>query len=39
MILGHGEVATKEHLTFFKGYFTDLIATVKAAADGGLSRG
>jgi cyclase len=36
MILGHGEVATKEHLTFFKGYLTDLIAAVKkAAADGG----
>jgi cyclase len=36
MILGHGEVATKEHLTFFKGYLTDLIAAVKkAATDGG----
>jgi cyclase len=36
MILGHGEVATKEHLAFFKGYLADLIATVKkAAADGG----
>jgi cyclase len=36
MILGHGEVATKEHLAFFKGYLTDLIASVKkAAADGG----
>jgi glyoxylase-like metal-dependent hydrolase (beta-lactamase superfamily II) len=36
MILGHGEVATKEHLVFFKGYLTDLIASVKkAAADGG----
>jgi cyclase len=36
MILGHGEVTTKEHLTFFKGYLTDLIASVKkAAADGG----
>jgi cyclase len=36
MILGHGEVATKDHLTFFKGYLVDLIAAVKqAAADGG----
>jgi cyclase len=36
MILGHGEVVSKEHLTFFKGYLTDLIASVrKAAADGG----
>jgi cyclase len=36
MILGHGEVATKEHLAFFKGYLMDLIASVKkAAADGG----
>jgi len=36
MILGHGEVATKEHLGFFKGYLTDLIASVKkAAAEGG----
>ena len=36
MILGHGEVATKEHLAFFKGYLTDLIASVKKAAiDGG----
>ena len=34
--VGHGEVASKEHLAFFKGYLTDLIATVKkAAADGG----
>jgi cyclase len=36
MILGHGEVATKDHLSFFKGYLMDLIASVKkAAADGG----
>jgi glyoxylase-like metal-dependent hydrolase (beta-lactamase superfamily II) len=36
MILGHGEVATKEHLVFFKVYLMDLIASVKkAAADGG----
>jgi hypothetical protein len=35
IIPGHGEVLTKEHLTFFRGYLTDLIGTVKkAAADG-----
>jgi glyoxylase-like metal-dependent hydrolase (beta-lactamase superfamily II) len=36
IIPGHGEVVTKEHLTFFKGFLTDLIVSVKkAAADGG----
>jgi cyclase len=36
IIPGHGEVLTKDHLTFFKGYLTDLIAAVKkATADGG----
>jgi cyclase len=36
IIPGHGEVLPKAHLTFFRGYLTDLIATVKkAAADGG----
>jgi glyoxylase-like metal-dependent hydrolase (beta-lactamase superfamily II) len=35
MILGHGEVASKAHLVFFKGYLTDLIATVKNAAAAG----
>jgi cyclase len=35
IIPGHGEVLSKEHLTFFRGYLTDLIGTVKkAAADG-----
>jgi glyoxylase-like metal-dependent hydrolase (beta-lactamase superfamily II) len=35
IIPGHGEVRPKEHLTFFRGYLVDLIATVKkAAADG-----
>jgi glyoxylase-like metal-dependent hydrolase (beta-lactamase superfamily II) len=35
MILGHGDVAPKAHLTFFRSYLTDLIAAVKrAAADG-----
>jgi glyoxylase-like metal-dependent hydrolase (beta-lactamase superfamily II) len=36
VIPGHGEVAPKEHLAFFRGYLIDLIAAVKqAAADGG----
>jgi hypothetical protein len=35
MILGHGEVASKEHLAFFKGYLTDLIGSVKNAAAAG----
>ena len=35
MILGHGNVAPKSHVAFFRGYLTDLIAAVKhAAADG-----
>lgn len=35
MILGHGEVAPKEHLKFFRGYLIDLITMVKkATADG-----
>ncbi len=37
MILGHGEVATKAHLAFFKGYLTDLIAAVKKAAAEGAT--
>jgi glyoxylase-like metal-dependent hydrolase (beta-lactamase superfamily II) len=37
MVLGHGEVATKAHLVFFKGYLTDLIAAVKKAAAEGAS--
>lgn len=37
MILGHGDVASKEHLTFFRGYMTDLIAAVKKAATSGAS--
>ena len=37
MILGHGEVATKAHLTFFRGYLADLIDAVKKAAAGGAS--
>ena len=35
MMMGHGDVATKSHLAFFRGYMTDLIAAVKKAdADG-----
>ncbi len=35
MILGHGDVATRSHLAFFRGYLVDLIAAVKkAVADG-----
>ena len=35
IILGHGEPSPKSHLTFFRGYMTDLVAAVKkAAADG-----
>jgi glyoxylase-like metal-dependent hydrolase (beta-lactamase superfamily II) len=37
MILGHGDVATKAHLTFFRGYLTDLITAVKKAAADGAS--
>jgi cyclase len=35
IIPGHGDVQPKSHLTFFRGYLSDLIASVKkAAADG-----
>ena len=37
MILGHGDVATKSHLAFFRGYLTDLIAAVKKAATDGAT--
>ena len=37
IIPGHGEVRPKEHLTFFRGYLTDLIAAVKKAAADGAS--
>jgi hypothetical protein len=37
MILGHGEVAAKAHLPFFRGYLTDLIAAVQQAAAAGAS--
>jgi cyclase len=37
IIPGHGEVVPKEHLVFFRGYLTDLIAAVKQAAADGAS--
>ena len=37
IIPGHGEVVPKEHLAFFRGYLTDLIAAVKKAAADGAS--
>jgi hypothetical protein len=37
MILGHGEVATKAHLTFFRGYLADLVDAVKKGAAAGAS--
>jgi len=37
IIPGHGEVVPKAHLSFFRGYLTDLIAGVKQAAAAGAS--
>jgi len=37
VIPGHGEVRPKAHLTFFRGYLSDLIASVKKAAGDGAS--
>lgn len=37
IIPGHGDVLTKDHLTFFRGYLADLIAAVKHAAAAGTS--
>src|SRR5206468_906063 len=37
IIPGHGEVVPKAHLTFFRGYLTDLIAAVKKAAGEGAT--
>ena len=37
VIPGHGEVVAKDHLTFFRGYLTDLVAAVKQAAADGAS--
>ena len=37
IIPGHGEVVPKDHLMFFRGYLTDLIAAVKKAATDGAS--
>ena len=35
--MGHGEPVPKSHLTFFRGYLTDLVAAVKSAPAGGAS--
>ncbi|PYO53784.1 MAG: hypothetical protein DMD83_23680 [Candidatus Rokuibacteriota bacterium] len=37
IIPGHGVVLPKSHLTFFRGYLSDLIAAVKKAAADGAS--
>ena len=37
IIGGHGDVMTKDHLTYFRGYFVDLIDTVKKASAAGAS--
>jgi glyoxylase-like metal-dependent hydrolase (beta-lactamase superfamily II) len=37
IIMGHGDVATKNHLTFFRGYFVDLLDAVKKASAAGAS--
>ena len=37
MILGHGDVVTKAHLTFFRGYLADLVDAVKKGAAAGAS--
>lgn len=37
IIPGHGDVLTKDHIAFFRGYLTDLIAAVKQAAAAGAS--
>jgi len=34
---GHGEVRPKSHLSFFRGYFIDLIAAVKKASAEGVT--
>ena len=39
IIPGHGEVLSRDNLTFFRGYLTDLIAAVKKAAADGASLG
>src|SRR5919201_3498225 len=37
IVPGHGDVRPKAHLTFFRGYLTDLITAVKTAAGAGAS--
>jgi glyoxylase-like metal-dependent hydrolase (beta-lactamase superfamily II) len=37
VIVGHGEPAPKSHLTFFRGYMTDLVSAVKKEAAAGVT--
>jgi glyoxylase-like metal-dependent hydrolase (beta-lactamase superfamily II) len=37
MIMGHGNVAPKSHVAFFRSYLTDLLAAVKQAAAAGAT--
>jgi hypothetical protein len=37
MILGHGDVAPKSHVSFFRSYLTDLIDAVQQAAAEGAT--
>ena len=37
IVPGHGDVLPKSHLTFFRGYLTDLIAAVKSASAQGAT--
>jgi cyclase len=37
IIVGHGDPASKDHLTFFRGYLMDLVGAVKKAAAGGAT--
>src|SRR5439155_26802981 len=37
VVPGHGDVVSKEQLTFFRGYLSELMAAVKGAAKEGAS--
>jgi glyoxylase-like metal-dependent hydrolase (beta-lactamase superfamily II) len=37
IIPGHGDVASRDHLAFFRGYLSDLVAAVKSAHTDGAS--
>jgi hypothetical protein len=37
VIPGHGEVVSRDHLPFFRGYLSDLLAAVKQAAAAGAA--